>query len=50
MSDCGPARAGSGQGSVGGLQLGLRRLAAEHGELVAQDEELQVLDCGRHGR
>jgi hypothetical protein len=31
------------QGPVGGLQPGSWDLAAEHGELVAQDEELQVL-------
>jgi hypothetical protein len=43
VSGCGPAWAGSEQGSVGGLQLGPRRLAAQHGELVAQDEDLQVL-------
>jgi hypothetical protein len=34
---------GSEQSSVGGLQLGPRRLAAQHGELVAQDEDLQIL-------
>jgi hypothetical protein len=33
----------AGQGSVGGCQLGLRRLAAQHSELVAQDEDLQLL-------
>ena len=31
------------QGPVGGLELGTLDLAAKHGELVAQDEELQVL-------
>ncbi len=31
------------QGSVGGLELGTWALAAEHGDLVAQDEDLQVL-------
>jgi hypothetical protein len=31
------------QGSVGGLELGMLDLAVEHGELVAQDEDLQVL-------
>jgi hypothetical protein len=31
------------QGAVGGLELGTWRLAAEHGELVAQDKDLQVL-------
>ena len=31
------------QGPVGGLELGTLDLAAEHGELVTQDEDLQVL-------
>ena len=31
------------QGAVGGLELGTWRVAAEHGELVAQDKDLQVL-------
>jgi hypothetical protein len=33
----------SEQGSVGGLQHGSWCLAAQHGELVAQDEDLQLL-------
>jgi hypothetical protein len=33
----------SEQGPVGGLELGPRALAAEHGELMAQDEDLKVL-------
>ena len=33
---------GGEQGSVGGLQPGSWELAAEDGELVAQDEDLQV--------
>jgi hypothetical protein len=43
VSGSGPARTDSEQGSVGGLQLGPRRLAAQHSELVAlvaQDEDL----------
>ncbi len=35
--------AASREGAVGGLELGTWRLAAEHGELVAQDKDLQVL-------
>jgi hypothetical protein len=31
------------QGSVGGLEPGTWDLAAQHGELVAQDKDLQVL-------
>jgi hypothetical protein len=31
------------QGAVGGLELGSWDLAVEHGELVAQHEDLQVL-------
>ncbi len=34
---------GSEQSSVGWLHLGPRRLAAQHSELVAQDEDLQIL-------
>jgi hypothetical protein len=34
---------GSEQSSVGGLQLGPRRLAAQHGELVTQNEDFQIL-------
>jgi hypothetical protein len=37
------AAEGSQQGSVGGLELGTWDLAAEHGALVTQDEDLQVL-------
>jgi hypothetical protein len=43
VSGCGPARAGSEQGLVGGRQLGPRRLAAQHRESVAQNEDLQLL-------
>jgi hypothetical protein len=34
---------GGEQGPVGGFELGPWSLAAEHGELVAQDEDLKIL-------
>jgi len=36
---------GGEQGPVGGSELGPRRLAAQQGELVAQDEDLEVVSA-----